>query len=137
MSPTNGLHWSFWVVGAIALLYNLAGVANFISQLDAGAVAAMPEAYRAVIEGRPVWATAAFATAVFAGALGCLLLLLKQSAAYYVFVLSLLGASVTMIHVLGVAESGLGPQLGNVAQLVVTVFLIGYSKYAQRKGWLS
>ena len=41
-------------------------------------VDAMPEAYRAIVENRPAWATAAFAIAVFGGAFGCLLLLLRK-----------------------------------------------------------
>lgn len=58
----------------------------------------MHESYRAIIEGRPAWATGAFAIAVLGGALGCLLLLLRKSAAYYLFIASLLDAIVTMTH---------------------------------------
>jgi hypothetical protein len=67
------------------------GVMNFIVQMKADALASFPESHRAIIEGRPTWATGAFAIAVFGGALGCLLLLFRQSAAYYLFIASLLG----------------------------------------------
>jgi hypothetical protein len=135
-----GVHWRFWAIGAVTLIYNIAGVINFFTQMNADAVAAMPGLYRAIIEGRPAWATGAFAVAVFGGALGCLLLLLRKSAAYYVFIASLLGAIVTMIHTLGMGDSDFGPVgavIGNLVQLVVTAFLIWHSKQAESKGWIS
>ncbi len=71
--------------------------------------------------------------------LGCLLLLLRKSAAYYLFIASLLGVIVTMTHTLGVGiDFGLGEILGIILMpLVVAVFLIWYSKQAERKGWIS
>ncbi len=131
------VHWSFWAIGAVTLIYNVAGVTNFFTQMNADTVAAMPELYRAIIEGRPAWATGAFAVAVFGGALGCLLLLLRKSAAYYLFIASLLGAIVAMIHTLGMAGSDIGSMVGNLVQLAVTAFLIWYSKRAESKSWIS
>ncbi len=133
----GGVHWSFWAIGAVTLIYNVVGVINFFTQMNADTVAAMPELYRAIIEGRPAWATGAFAVAVFGGALGCLLLLLRKSAAYYLFIASLLGAIVTMIHTLGMAGSDIGSMVGNLVQLAVTAFLIWYSKQAESKSWIS
>jgi predicted membrane protein len=76
-----------------------------------------------------------FALAVFGGALGCLLLLLKKSVARYVFFASLLGAIMTLIHVRSFVASYVSLILmGNFVQLMVTVFLIWYSKWAERKG---
>lgn len=130
----GGLHWSFWAIGAVTLIYNLTGVMNFVAQMNADNVASMPEGYRAIIESRPAWATGAFAVAVFGGALGCVLLLLRKSLAYYVFIASLLGAAGTLIHTLGIS----GPiafMTGNLVQLAVTAFLIWYSRWAGGKGW--
>lgn len=133
----SGAHWSFWAIGIVTLIYNVAGSVNFFAQMNADTVAAMPEMYRAIIVGRPVWATGAFAVAVFGGALGCLLLLLRKSAANYLFSASLLGAMVTMSHTLGVTGTGIGPMIGNIVQLLVTVFLIWYSKWSERRSWLN
>ena len=80
------VHWSFWAIGAVTLIWNVMGVINFFMQMNADALASFPESHRAIIEGRPAWATGAFAIAVFGGALGCLLLLLRKSAAYLLFV---------------------------------------------------
>jgi len=94
----GGVHWSFWAIGAVALIWNVMGVINFFVQMNADALASFPESHRAIVEGRPAWATGAFAIAVFGGALGCLLLLLRKSAAYYLFIASLLGVIVQLIH---------------------------------------
>jgi len=134
-----GVHWSFWAIGAVALIWNVMGAINFFAQMNADALASFPETHRAIIESRPAWATAAFALGVFGGALGCLLLLFRKSAAYYLFIASLLGVIVTMIHTLGVGiDFGLGEILGIILMpLVVAAFLIWYSKQAESKGWIS
>ena len=66
----QGVHWSFWLISIIALLWNVMGSINFFMQMNADIVAGLPETHRAIIEGRPLWATAGFALAVFGGALG-------------------------------------------------------------------
>jgi hypothetical protein len=135
----GGVHWSFWAVGAVALIWNVMGVINFFAQMNPDVLAAYRESERAIVEGRPAWATGAFAIAVFGGALGCLLLLLRKSAAYYLFIASLLGVIVTMTHTLGVGiDFGLGEILGIILMpVVVAAFLIWYSKQAESKGWIS
>ena len=137
-----GVHWSFWVIAAILLIWNVMGVINFFVQMNADAIAAMPETHRAIIEGRPVWATGGFALAVFGGALGCLLLLFRKSAAYYVFIVSLLGVIVTMIHTISIASSTINFKAFEVFMmimmpLVVAAFLIWYAKWVENKNWIS
>lgn len=139
---TVGVHWSFWVIGAVALIWNVMGAMNFFMQMNADALASLPESHRAIIQGRPAWATGAFAIAVFGGALGCLLLLLRKSAAYYLFIASLLGVIVQLVHTLGITGSTTGFSPVEIVMiilmpLVVAAFLIWYSKQAERKGWIS
>jgi hypothetical protein len=135
----RSVHWSFWAIGAVALVWNVMGVINFFMQMNPDMIAAYRDSERAIIEGRPTWATGAFVIAVFGGALGCILLLLRKSAAYYIFMASLLGVIVTMIHTLGIGiDFGPGEILGIILMpLVVAAFLIWYSKQAQNKGWIS
>lgn len=104
--------------------------------MNTDTVAAMPESYRAIVEGRPAWATVAFAIAVFGGAVGGLLLLLRKSASYYVFIASLLGAIGAQILFIGMADFPFEALIGGLMQLVVGAFLISYSKRAERKGWI-
>lgn len=129
-------HWSFWAIAVVGLLFNLMGCANFLSQMNPEMVASMPEAYRAIVESRPGWATGAFALAVFGGALGGILLLLRKSIAYYVFVASLVGAVGAQIPFLGTEGFPNEAMAGWVSQLVVGAFLVWYAKHAERKGWV-
>ena len=130
------VHWSFWVIGAIGLIFNLVGCMNYISQMNAANVASMSDVYRAIVESRPAWGTGAFAVAVFGGALGCLLLLLRKSVAVYVFVMALVGAVVAQIPFLGMADFPVAAWIGWLSQLTVGGFLIWYSKKAESKGWI-
>lgn len=138
----GGVHWSFWVIGAITLIWNVMGVINFFTQMNTDMLASMPETHRAIIESRPAWATGAFAVAVFGGAIGCLLLLLRKSAASYLFIASLLGVIVTMVHALGIVSSTTDFSLFEILLMilmppVVAAFLIWYSKQAESRGWVS
>ncbi len=137
----GGVHWSFWAIGAVALIWNVMGGINFLVQMNTDALTAYPEAARAIIEGRPAWATGGFAIAVFGGALGCLLLLLRKSVAYYLFIASLLGVIVTMIHTVGIASSTIDFSAFEILMmilmpLVVAAFLIWYAKQAESTGWI-
>src|SRR5690606_28081044 len=70
----------FWVVSVLALLWNMFGVMAFVSQMamTPDMLAQLPEAQRVAIETRPMWATIAFALAVFGGAIGSALLLIRS-----------------------------------------------------------
>ena len=131
-------HWSFWVIGVVALIWHLLGAINFFMQMNPDMLDLYRESERAIIEGRPVWATAGFALAVFGGALGSALLLLRKSAAYDAFIVSLLGVIVAMIHATSADIAfGLGEILGIILMpLVMAAFLIWYSKRVESKGWI-
>jgi len=137
-----GVHWSFWLIGAIALLWNVMGCINYLMQMNPDTVASMPETHRAIIDSRPAWATAGFAIGVFGGALGSLMLLMKKSSAFYVFIASLLGIVVTMLHTLRIPDFGsrfsaFELVLMIISPLVVAVFLLWYIKYSGKKGWIN
>jgi hypothetical protein len=129
-------HWSFWLITAVGLVFNLMGCVNFVSQMNAQMNASMPEAIRAIVETRPAWATGAFAIAVFGGALGALLLLLRKSSAVYLLIASLVGAVGAQIPFLGVEGFPVEATIGWLSQLVVGAFLIGYAKWAERRNWI-
>lgn len=135
---TSTVHWSFWVIGVVMLIWNVMGCINFFVQMDPDMLASYRESERAIVEGRPLWATAGFAIAVFGGALGCLLLLFKKPVAFYLFIASLIGVVVTMGHTLSTGiDFGVGEILGIILMpLVVAAFLVWYAKYAERKNWM-
>jgi len=134
---------SFWVIAALALAWNLVGVYAYIGQVTMTdeAVMQLPEAQRTFYQTVPAWAVGAFAIAVFGGALGCLLLLLRKSLATPVLVLSLAGVAVQMYHSFAIANAidvyGPGGLVMPAMIVVIAVFLIWYARHAATKGWIS
>jgi len=138
----KNIHWSFWLIVIVMLVWNVMGVINYFMQMNPDVIASFPETHRVIIENRPNWATGGFAIAVFGGVLGCLLLLLKKFLSFYVFVASLIGVIVAHIHTFRVANpmsnfSSFEVVLMILMPLIVALFLIWYSKYAESKGWIS
>lgn len=112
------------------------GSMNYFMQTNPEMVANYPEAAQSLIENRPLWATIAFAIAVFGGVLAEILLLLKKSVAYYIFVASFLGALITNIHTFQVT-SAIDIWVGSLMSLIIAAFLIWYSKLVKRKIWIN
>jgi len=130
------IHWSFWVICVIALIWNSMGSINFVMQMNPDAVAKFPEEAQFLISSRPLWATIAFALAVFTGVLADILLLLKKAIAYYLFIISLLGVIITNIHTFLVSNA-IDIWIGSLMSFIIAAFFIWYSKTVQRKGWVN
>jgi len=135
----GAVHWSFWVITIFMLVWNVMGCINFFIQMNPEMIASYRENEQAIIAGRPIWGTIAFAIAVFGGALGCILLMLKKYIAFYLFTLSLSGVAVTTAHTLSIGINfGLGEIIGIILMpLAVAAFLIWYTKYVANKGWVN
>lgn len=136
---TNKAHWSFWLISIFMLIWNVMGCINYFMQMDPEMVSSYRETEQAIIQVRPLWVTAGFAIAVFGGALGCILLLLKKSVSFYLFVASFLGVLIAIAHSLTL---NIGFSTGEIFGIVlmpvlVAAFLIWYSKYVKGKGWLN
>lgn len=125
-------HITFWLIAGAGLIWNLMGCLNYVMQTNADVVAEMPEVYQIIINGRPAWATAAFAIAVFAGAVGCILLLLRRRIAAELLVLSLLGILATVVF----TTMLIGFVPSTALSLLVGIALFWYATIARRKGWL-
>lgn len=133
---------SFWLIAGLALVWNLMGVMAYIMQayMSPEVLAAMPEAEQALYSNMPAWATAAFAIAVFGGALGSLLLLFRKRVAVSVLILSLLGVLVQMAYNVFLSNSFevYGPEgmAMPVMVIVVAFALVWYARKASAKSWL-
>ncbi|MGC1498308.1 MAG: hypothetical protein WA790_21055 [Sulfitobacter sp.] len=125
-------HFSFWIISALGLAWNLMGCLNYVAQINPETVAQMPETYQVIINGRPAWASAAFGLAVFGGAVGCILLLLRRKVATALLILSLIGIVGTGVFT--VMLVGAVPSM--ILSLLVGVALVWYSTIARRAGWL-
>ncbi len=141
-STTNKPATWFWIVSAIALLWNLMGVMAYIAQvtMSAEALQALPDNERALYESVPAWATAAFAIAVWGGALGSILLLIRRKWATAVLIISFSGIVVQMIHSFFMSNSievfGPGGMVMPVMILIIGAYLIWFSRQTTAKGWL-
>ena len=134
---------SFWIISILALIWNLMGVNQYLQQ------AYNTESFKAMyneeqlqaIANTPSWAIAAFAVAVFSAVLGCISLLLRKKWAQFFFGLSLLGVIIQMYHNLFVIKSiavyGPGAMFMTILILIVALFLYWYSKFIQKKNWVS
>lgn len=134
------VHWSFWAVSAFAFIWNVGGAMNYLGQMDPEILASYPESHRAIIDGRPAWATGGFAIGVFGGALGALLLFVRKSAAFIVFFVSLIGVVLATIHTARVVATHDGFSVAEifvmaVLPVVIAGFLVWYAKLAGKKGW--
>jgi hypothetical protein len=130
-------------VAGIALVWNLLGVMAYVQQAYMGpeAIAALPEAQRALMDATPAWATAAFAIAVHGGALGSLALLMRKAWAVPVLVLSLLAVIVQMFHSFIMSNSfevfGPGGVIMPVMVIIIAVYLVVLSMKARDNRWIS
>lgn len=128
----------FWIVSVVALLWNGLGVMAYLTRAFATdeMIAALPEEQQAeFLTEYPAWYTAAFAIAVFAGALGSLGLLLRKKFAYSLFVLSAIGAIVQHVYLFMNIE--MASVVMPIMIIVVCLFLIWFSKKSSAKGWIS
>jgi hypothetical protein len=136
--PIN-IHWSFWLIGTMALVWTGMEMTDFLMQMNSDMLILYSESERMIIEGRPFWATVSFAIAVFTGMLGGFLLLLTKSRSYKFFVASLVAVLITQTSVLVAdVEFSLVELAGIVLMpILVAAFLVWYTKLALNKHWLN
>lgn len=131
----------FWIISSIALLWNLMGVNQYILMAyksESVRVGLTPEKL-ALIDATPMWATGAFAVAVFAGALGSIALLLRKKVAHNLFLISLFGIIVQNIDAfmrLNLSDYNTAELSMTILIMVFALYLIFYSKKAITVGWL-
>ena len=135
----GGVHWSFWLIGAVALVWNAMGVVNIFMQINPDVLATYPESHRAIVAGQTGWIAASVTIAIFGGTLGCVLLLLRKAGAIYLFFASLIGTIVVVAHTLSlpVDLSSFDIVMIIVMPLVVAVLLAWYSKWTATRGWIT
>ena len=82
---------SFWIIGILALFWNLVGVFAYLGQtfMSDEILKTLSKSEQNYFTTIPAWVTAAFATAVFAGLFGSICLLFKKKIAFFLFLISL------------------------------------------------
>ncbi|MGI9203195.1 MAG: hypothetical protein ACR2Q3_04260 [Woeseiaceae bacterium] len=134
---------SFYWIAGVGLAWNVVGLLAYLSQMTMSpeALAQLAEPQRAFMETRPMWASSAFAIAVNAGVIGCLLLLLRQSAARLVLIISLAAVMVQNIHAYGMSNGmevfGIAGVASAAAILGIGAYLVKMATDAKQAGWLN
>ncbi|WP_396601086.1 hypothetical protein [Algibacter sp. R77976] len=128
---------SFWIVSVIALIWNAMGVNAYLQQAyNTDSFRAMySEEQLDIAANMPTWVTAAFAIAVFPGALASIGLLLKKSWSVILWVISLIAVIAQMCYTL---INGYESNMIMTILIIVFAFLFTwFSKRSKAKGWLS
>ena len=132
----------FWVVAVIALLWNLMGVTAYLGDAftTVEQLEQMTQEQRELFEMRPAWVTAAFAIAVFAGAIGSIALLIRKKWATSLFVISLIAAFAQFIYNSFMTNTievmGTQAIVFPILVLGFGLYLIFFAKRGHAKGWL-
>lgn len=127
----------FWIVSVIALVWNGMGVNAYLQQAyNTESYRAMYTAEQLEIESNlPAFVTAAFAIAVFAGALAAIGLLLRKSWSVKLWVLSLIAVIVQMGYLL---INGFASSIGMTIMIIAFAFIfVWFARKSEANGWLS
>jgi hypothetical protein len=139
---TNKPNTGFWIIAVLALLWNLMGVFQYLATtLMADTInEALPEEQVALMNALPSWYSYVFAVAVFAGVIGCILLLIRKKLAVPLFGISLIAVLVQMGYWLFATDvmdvMGMQAVIMPLVVIIIAIFLYFYSKGAAQKGWL-
>ena len=142
-ATTTSIPKMFYLISGAALLWNLLGIAAYVGQVTMSpeTLAGLPPEQRALYENTPAWVTSAFAIAVNAGAIGCLLLVLRKALAMPVLILSLAAVLVQMFHNFFLSNAvevlGAAATVGPTFVIIVGIYLVWFANDAKTKGWLT
>lgn len=97
-TENNRLPATYWIIGVIALLWNLAGVGNFIFQVffPEVMIAEMTQEQQELILSNPTWMKIVFGLATILGFLGAIGLLMRKKWAVSALLVSLIAVVIQM-----------------------------------------
>ena len=131
----------FWVVGVIALLWNLMGLMAFVAQMmmTKESLASLPESQQKLYEATPTWVNVVFGIAVISGTLGCVGLLMRKHWALPVFVVSFIAVLAQMSYVFIMSDTvsvmGASQMVLPVLVTVIAAVLVWYSRFVKIRNW--
>jgi hypothetical protein len=133
----------FWIVGILALLWNGFGCFDYFMTETANQayLSKMPADAVAYSNALPAWLTAMWALGVWGGLAGAILLLMRSRYSVWLFALSCFGAVVGLGYQMFMTEMPASMKEGAMAFMpwliiVITIFLLWYSRSMEKKGVL-
>lgn len=140
MATAARMPWHFWPVAIIGILWNAFGAYDYWMSKTVGEPyyrqMGMNDAQIAYMDTFPTWMTAVWATGVWGGALGAVLLLLRSRWSVPVFLLSLAAFLVSLVYAYLLSNGG--EVMGDAAamQLVVLFGCLFFVVYSWRQAQL-
>ena len=134
-----------WFLGVsiAALMWNLLGVSAYIGQMmmTPETLAQLSAEEQTLFENTPAWATIAFAVAVWGGAIGSLLLLLKKKSSKFILIVSLIGILLQMTYSFFMSNNfdiyGHGAMAMPIMVIIIGMGLVWASNKGIKEGWLN
>ena len=131
----------FRILSILALLWTLFGIAVYLMHVGVIDSGELTEAQRALEASVPVWVTAAFAIAVFVGALGALGLVLLKRWAKPLLVVALIAVLLQEGWTIFVSDAReVHGAAGGIAMpaliILVSILLVWLANAGIRRGWL-
>lgn len=135
MTDSKKIPFWYWIVSALAFIWNAMGVDQYIGQ------AYVTERWKSNLtteqidaaKDLPAWVTAAFAIAVFGGLLGSLGLLLKKHWSRPLFLISFIAVVVQMGYLFYLGYTENLPM--SISIILFSAFLVWFSGLAPKKNW--
>ena len=134
----------FWIIAIIGIIWNGLGVNQYLHQ--AYKTNGLKEMYLdpkilEMVLSTPSWVMAAFATAVFCGLLGSLLLSLRKKWALPLFIISLIGIIVQGYYTIFMSGAmdvyGPGAVLMPITILIFGLVLITFTQKSIKQSWIN
>lgn len=134
----------FWIIAIIGIIWNGLGVNQYLHQ--AYKTNGLKEMYLDpkildMVLSTPSWVMAAFATAVFCGLLGSLLLSLRKKWALPLFIISLIGIIVQGYYTIFMSGAmdvyGPGAVLMPITILIFGLVLITFTQKSIKQSWIN
>jgi len=133
-----------WVIGVVTLLWNAMGAFDYLMTQTRNEqyMSSFTQEQLDYFYGFPAWVVAAWATAVWGGVLGSLLLLLRKGLAAPVFLVSFVAMTISTFYNFILADGlekmgGLGPALFSAVIFLVALALVFYSRTMRDRGVLA
>ena len=139
----GGVSSSFKIIGIVALIWNLLGLAAFAMSfmVTEDALALMSEAQVEDYHNTPMWSTIVFGIATITGTLGCITLLMKKKLSVILFLISFVAVIIQngywVTNSAAVKEGGATSYIMPILVIVIAGLLWNYSKKCDARGWLS
>ena len=132
----------FWIIGILALVWNLMGVQQFIMQVNNSESyrASLPAEQLPIIDALPKWYIFIFGVAVIGSAIACVLLLMRRKLAQTAFLIGLIAVLIQSFYNIFIndgRESYVTFQYVMLVSIpIISILFWWYAGYCNKKGWM-